>query len=353
MFVANEIYVLSMFDGSFSFRIRNWWHPVVSLLLGAVYLCIYYYRIPFLPALELTLYFLLLSALTATLGYYLNDITDLPDDLLVKKTRSPEHPGAFRISLTIILLLAGIAGIAGIACLLKLSFVPAVLLLFQLLLFILYSLPPLRLKRFWLPALAIDSLYNSSVFILLIITHISERYGMGMPDPLFLGFVLTLFLLKGVRNYTDHILNDRKSDTALGRKTLVAKTGISKAICMMQVIIVLETVLFIWVFWWVKTFIIWALAVFVCLYFIRVMFLPIIKKQYKRLNRYVLLIMNDFYEEWIPVAALLLLGVQDYRFIFLLLIHMFLFRNFINKLFEGGHFIFIQIKQLANKINQK
>jgi 4-hydroxybenzoate polyprenyltransferase/pyruvate-formate lyase-activating enzyme len=317
-------------------RVREWYAFLLPFLLGIGYVFSYYLQVGFESALVTSGLFLVTISATAGFGYLLNDLTDLKEDALSGKPNTARRLGVIPTLLILALFL--------LLALIPWMFLPRSVpnLLFygsEVFLLLIYSIPPLRLKRLPIPGIVNDALYNSTVPVFIIITTfiaLSGRHPEGITIPMALTFLWAF--LKGARNILLHQLNDRRNDRVAGANTFVLRYGplftlnlINRWLIPVESAFLAILVLFIsrfavgfyWVFLGFLVFAtlkirIWSIS-----------WMP--RRQFRFLFLYRL---NDFYEEWVPVALLIYLSASTPIFLILLALHLLLFPRVLIKLFR-------------------
>ena len=204
-------------------RTVDWWKPKAGNVLGIVYVAIYYAKLTF----EETWLYILPSLMTILgigfLAYLLNDWFDRKTDLLVNKKN----------------MIAGVAPLSVFGLFigsLIIAFVPwiwlpfdkfsCLLIVFELLLIVIYSMPPIRLKTKGVLGLVNDALYAYAVpavlafytFFLLI----KDSY-LGFPT----GIVSLFFwqFIVGIYNINIHQIEDVENDRRTNTNTVATKIG--------------------------------------------------------------------------------------------------------------------------------
>jgi 4-hydroxybenzoate polyprenyltransferase len=315
-------------------RLKDWKNYLIPFLLGFVFIPIYIYKTTFEQAIILILLFLITIIATASYGFLLNDIFDLKDDIKAGKTNfSKELTIRARIAyITIFLVIALVPWLF-----LPVSFFNFGLFILQLLLLALYSMPPFRLKRFVITSVITDALYNCVIMVFVIIFTIHKFNGIAINNEKVVLVVLFIALfLKGLRGILLHQLADRKNDRKADIKTFVTRYSpvatnniISEILLPLEFITVTVLIAFVskhipGLIWLYLGFVFY-IAFKYRLWNFR--WIPV--KNYLFYFRFTL---NDFYEGWIPLYALVLLTIRDILFILILVPYILLFPEFIRKL---------------------
>lgn len=209
------------------------------------------------------------------------------------------------------------------------------LLVAEVVLLTVYSVPPTRLKERGLVALPVDAAYAYAVPCLLTLATFTLLPGAATD----LGVVAvaggTWGLVVGLRSILFHQIDDRALDRAGGVATWAAQTTPARATRLTEFLVVIEVVLF---------------AVLVVVLYRRMPLLPVLVAitlgwrfvelhlfvGYEpadaddgagRVRRTAFSYLNDHYERWLPVLVVATLAARDGAFLWLLLAHALLFRN--------------------------
>ncbi|MDB5282355.1 MAG: Methyltransferase type 11 [Bacteroidota bacterium] len=271
-------------------------------------------------------------------AYLLNDWADIKKDAAASK---PNAMAALPVSARISLLL-----IFFVLALLPWFFFPynfqnICLLGFELLLFLLYAAPPFRLKEMPLAGILTDALYAHALPALLAaltffeIAEISHNNKIHLMVLLNLPFLVSLtgwqFFL-GIRNILLHQLQDIDNDLVSATRTFATRFG--------------KDITRKWlVYFALPAELIFLIAFFVCLsyysfifpaaYLLFAFYLFITKGNMAlSIRRFCYIFLDDFYMDWFPLAALVALMIVDWRFVFLFLGHVCLFRNILKQHFK-------------------
>lgn len=311
------------------FRIADWWNYLIPPILCFVYIGCLNNTLPFRESILPCIVMLVSSIITASFGFYINDLFDIKDDALAgKHNQIGQLNRAYRIPLLIILTLLSIAPwlLTDIDLHIK------ALLIAQYVFFIGYSAPPFRLKKNKIFALLLDSLYSGTLFyiIALLVTN-NNKY----VHP-YLVYVLLFCwgFSKGLRNILLHVILDKKNDEKADTKTLATHLPLYKILNFISYIIIpLEVTFFILLMWFLllnskaSLFIIIGYGCFLLYLLVKPLFL---KDKHGLITFYRL---NDFYEIVLPGLILLMLAYTiDYRYLIILAIHYILFPRVLLKL---------------------
>lgn len=309
-------------------RTRQWWQPKTGNILAAVYLAVFILNISF----EKTLIYILPTLVTilgiGLFGHLINDWADLSSDQKVGKknmlSKLSVSNKLFFLFLTIILAVSPWT-------ILPYDQYSLFLLGLEFLLFCLYALRPFRIKTRGFIALVFDSLY-AYVIPFLLMFHTFTLIGNGKPDIVIYLIIIFWQLCTGVYNILIHQIEDYENDLQTNTSTWVVTIGKVKARKFLLL-----------VFWSLMLFGFAVFIGFVSLniwhwYFILPALYLIIQfgnvfynkpfNAFVKSNLYAdLQKVNIHYHLFLPYWHLLILVFFDFKFIFLLGIHLILFFN--------------------------
>jgi len=339
------------------FRAEDWWVGKASLLVGLVYLFTIYFQIPF----ERFGIWACCSLITiigfASLGYLVNDYFDLEKDKLANKKNFLKHKSAVQqavyLSIALLLLFAP-------WYFLPYDFFTIALMLLQLLLYLLYSMPGIRLKERGISGLITDALYAHSIPALMA----AHTYTLISNKPLGITFIVLLFAWQfciGIRNILLHQLNDYNSDRISNTKTYICLNKSNEPGLLIQRLIVIEMSIlistFLFLFFGNRMFLIALVSILCSLLY---NFLKPIQKH--EVNYYP----NIIYEHILPLTFISILSLGDKRYLILFPMQLLLFSGkktstFISaipfkrfwfsiekKIHHAAHFLFSNLKLGSN-----
>lgn len=302
---------------------------MVPFLLCLCYLNVCYVRVPFILGISATFLFIVTISATTAFGYFLNDVTDRNEDKLAGKKNVTEGISLLKITLGHILLLF-LAIIPWFF--LPRSWTNLSLFGFQVLLLLIYSVPPIRLKKRPHIAVIIDALYNSVIPLLIIGSTFKLLASITIKNEiLILSFAIIWAFLKGLRGILLHQVKDRKNDKKAGITTFVIKYGPFWTINLINKrTLVVELILYVLIITYLSCISFPFLWVIIPLFFVYLFFffrlwedeLPGRKRE--AIFRY-LYIFNDLYEEWLPIVVLFYLPFLNPWYAVLLPLHLILF----------------------------
>lgn len=314
---------------SFPFRAATWWLHIVPPILSVVYLLALGLDIPFryLFSTDLALFTGAVIPFAAW-GYFLNDLTDIKSDAAAgKENFAAKIPFWGRIP--VLILLSGLSVLPWL-------FLPEnptvwIVLGAEALALVLYSVPPFRFKERGLAGLLCDMSYGHILPLLITVFVFLPPAILAKSQPWVL--ILTILLLwaffKGLRNIVVHQIEDRKKDAMAGVKTFVHNYGPLPALHMIHTFVLpMEFLIFT-----VLLIILAVQGLPLILFFAGFLLLTFFKfslwklPSLPRKQRWFkfLYFLNDFYEDWMPVALLLMLSFRESEFFILLGLHILLF----------------------------
>lgn len=324
-------FVLSFFT---KLRFGNPWKYKAPLLICWTYMMIFLTGIE--PKEALIAILMAYSTLfgIAALGYFINDWADIKTDKLAGK---PNKLGELNIQLKLLILLI----------LLGFAFVPwiwfpknqytYILLGSEIILFLLYSLPPFRLKEKGILGVLTDTLY---AYILPTLLASLTFYLIGLEDyPHMFYFLLAVsawLLVVGIRGILLHQIKDYQNDLNASVKTFVTKRGIEFAEKILGFLLPLELILLtgFFVFVFKEFYLLFPGFILYCIFQFALQAKSKEKITTKDFQKFTNRYYDGFYLDYFPVWILIQLCIYDYYYLPLLLLHMIFFRNFIKNIFS-------------------
>ncbi len=305
-------------------RLSLWWHHIVAPLLGVLYLLLLLGEAVPQEVLR-DLSWLTISILgTASLGYWINDWTDLEQDLLVGKKNATV--GYSLLQKTLILLALSITA-AGPWVFLPRSFLSFDLWMVLILTFILYSIPPFRLKEraFW--GALCDMSYGHLLPVWITIAVFQEAIHVQWQAPqLTAGLICLVLILKGLRNIIQHQLEDRKKDQQLDLHTFVEWLGPYRSAMLISfVILPLELFALSTLLWNLHPALVFFFLFFLLTYAWRIWSWKFYRSRSIRQIFRLWFVLNDYYEASFPLSVLLLLFIYDPQLVFIGGLHLLFF----------------------------
>ena len=202
-------------------RFHNWWNAKTPVLLTIFFAACFLAGVDVRTAAIHLLPVLVWLIAAAAFGHYVNDIFDLEDDIAAGKPNTTRrHPGW--VKLIISLGLAALAILPWALIEAHAAMIPMVIA--HLLIFLLYSSYPLRLKeRGWVGVLT-DSLYAHVLPGVIVLFAVPGVEGIDRASVLLISFVVWQ-TLSGVRNILNHQFDDHDNDLRSGTRTIATKRG--------------------------------------------------------------------------------------------------------------------------------
>lgn len=322
-------------------RARDWWSFKLPPLLAVAYLLLARPEpAPLFPAFAALALFLVSGVASAAFGHLVNDWTDLAVDARAgKRRRLASLPTSGRLAVT------GGALALAVAPWWALPPSPAARALFaaELLLFLAYSLPPLRLKERGAAGLVADALYGQALPMGIVVFLFPAVAGRAPLAAAPAAALLVWGMVKGLCDALAGQIEDRRADRRSGQHTFVLALGARPAHRLLVVFLLPAQLLAFAVAllalaplapWLPLT---WLLFLAATLYRIHGYW----RRPFARhLRGYAgVYLLNDFQERWLPLATLAAPLSTDVRFAPLALLHLALFRNGFGDLLAGARFL--------------
>lgn len=303
-------------------RAGDWRFSFVPFIIGCVYLWFYWFQLPFTGSTLLLLTFSLITTFGfAALGYFINEFFDRELDAKAGKIN--------RMSL-----LNPAQRLGLLVCILFATFLPWVylpsnevsflLISLEIALFLVYSLPIIRLKEKPFLSSFIDASY-AYVVPLVLSFYTYSIYAGKSPFSLFFVFFISAVFFIGFRNITIHHINDVFKDIKAGVVTLPQILGPAKTNVLIYTLIVLEIIAFslscVCISIEFPYVFVWCILYFVLLIY------SIYNLNF-RFDRYFCVnparhLTDKAYQIWFPIFLLVLLVTEDWRWVFVFIVHFF------------------------------
>lgn len=327
-------------------RFYTWWNFILPPILAFIYLFLLLLNIHWAEALIIAGLFLSWMIGAASFGYFINDLCDVTVDALAGKKNETDQLSILS-KIVIVTLSLGIALTPWVF--LSGSIFVFGLVIFHLILLVIYSAPPFRLKNNLYLGMICDILYSILIPLLIVMVTFSEIHE-NTPSLILSGTILFWAFLKGFRNILLHQLDDKKNDARAGHYTFVHKIGPLKALnCINLFILPSELMVFsflcVYLSFLIDYFFI-GFCIFLIFTFLKFSLWKIFTIRPRQFRLKFLYFLNDFYEEWLPLTALIFLALHKVEFLILLALHMLLFPQKIIKLFKDS--ITVQKNLLRN-----
>lgn len=304
------------------FRANEWWFGKAMLMMGLVYFFVLWFDISFSIFIQVVIPSLATIVGFAAFGYLVNDLFDRKADARANKKNTLQGKSPIYI--------ASLFGAALLFVFVPWLFLPSnkwiyILIGVELSLFLIYSIPPLRLKEKGLWGVGIDALYAHALPAIIA----GYTYVLIAKEEVAFEQFLILFLWQfsaGARNILMHQHDDKEADLIANTNTYIALEGIELKL-LVKPLLIFECFA--------------ALLLFGCLTNLNLVFGPIllafilatsfIAVIYAQRGLYSFLdsawrhYPNVFYEKWMPILLLILLSFSDAYFLIVLFIHSVLF----------------------------
>jgi hypothetical protein len=279
--------------------------------------------------------FLVLTIFVAAFGFLLNEWTDIKDDEIAKKNNALKYVSKLKIWIIFSFITAGIF--------LASLFVPwppytFLLLVLQLLLFILYSAPPFRLKKIRPAAMVLDALYSGTLFYIIAMLVGGQRTPDLLPPIL---LVFSWGFCRGLRNIIYHFIMDAEHDILLQKeRTFFFNTDFARKM-ILRVILPGEILLYFFLLYFFPhhTFFCVSYLLFIIyVYFRKDYTIPFLLKRKNEIQVQMITDINIYYEIIMPIVSLSLVIYYD-----ILLIPLFcLFLTFFPQAFKWIKHFYLQ-----------
>ncbi|MHA8067345.1 hypothetical protein V7S76_11795 [Aquirufa sp. ROCK2-A2] len=302
-------------------RANDWWEPKIVPLLVVGYMTVNHYNENILAHFVWLLFLILAIALGAVFVSILNDYTDLTYDLASQKSNRLAPFSPFKR--TLILLISFITSIS-ISYIFVDSILTLCFCLSTYLAFMLYSIPPFRLKNKGLLGVMADA-GGAHLFVsLFIVASMTDKMGQAF-DLFWLSMIGFWSFLYGLRGILWHQFLDRENDLSINHPTFAGKIQISSMKHAEKVIALMELGMLVIILITVGEILpLVALAV----YFILLI-------GYKKLNQEVILILtndknspiflSDYYQILLPFSLIISCSIENPICLILIPFHVLFF----------------------------
>lgn len=309
-------------------RLSDWRYSFLPLIIGWIYLFILLLKIQInLKALFIGLLFMISSCGFAALGFYINNFFDIDSDKISGKPNSLSK-------------ISGKAKIKTFLFIIMLVFIPFLwipsdytswrLIFLEIILFLIYSIPSIRLKEIWYGAGMIDAGYAYLIPFLLCYHTFSLLS--NKVNQINISSLCIVFFLSGYSNFLIHQISDLEYDRRSGIKTLPMVLGFNNSIQIVKLCIILEGFFFV-------NFFLFEAGNYTLGSIIGVLYLSyiIIATNFgtcvSKIHPY-----NHFYQIYLPLILLIFMVYEQYLVLLILIPHMLIFLpDFVQK--PVAHFI--------------
>ncbi|MCB9204937.1 MAG: UbiA family prenyltransferase [Flavobacteriales bacterium] len=208
------------------FRSSDWWGYKLPPLFGFAYLVIQLHGVPFNESWKLLILLFLWMIGAAGFGYYSNDVFDVHEDRIAGKENSASsHSWPFRI-----LILLALAFITLLPWFFSKRPVVLIMTLSHLILFLLYSMPPFRMKQLGALGVLTDAVYAHLLPTAIVVIAVWPIGLTPNVDHLLLGCALLVWqTVLGVRGIIEHQVMDFDVDQKAGSTNFAQRIGLTRA----------------------------------------------------------------------------------------------------------------------------
>lgn len=262
----------------------------------------------------------------AAIGYWINDFFDRKKDSRSNKPNIFNNTSSSNVSLFIV----GTISFALVPWIwLPSSKFVFYLLALEMLLFIMYAAPPLRLKeRGWL-GVFVDSIYASVLPAFILLLTIRQAIGEIEEITLWEIALYLLLFISGLRKILIHQIEDIDADNLSATPTLAVRYGAKRTNTIVtHVILPLEIFSFVLLVVALFQVSAWLSVILTGLFLLRLLFSPLgenILKYHPESSRFLNKILNGPQEVDLPLVVLGLLCMQDGWYFFILFFHVIIF----------------------------
>lgn len=303
-------------------RATEWWEYKFPPILIVPYFILYKTNLELLTAISIILFIIGTLIVGAIYVSILNDITDIEEDRAAgKKNNMAKYSKAkqfFFLSIPICLALL-------FCWFLQKNIYALTFYLLSYLSFTLYSLPPFRLKKRGILGLIADASGSQmlpSLFAATLMAHHSN-YQLSTIQILFIAIWSLCFGLRGI---LWHQFHDLENDIRSGLLTIVQRMGETSTKITGGIIITVELTSFLWLLHTIGNHYLYITLILYILYMLyrrKKTNLQIIIIKYTRPNFDI--IMNAFYQVFLPISILILISINRPEFLVLTVLHLLLF----------------------------
>lgn len=315
-------------------RFSNPWKYKAPLLISWTYAMTAVSEIdPLNSILHILLAYITLFGIAA-LGYFINDWADINSD---KKAGKHNKLGEYSLLVKILILLFLLVISFGPWFYLPLDKYSLILIAVEILLFVLYSLPPFRLKVRGFLGVICDALY---AYVVPSVLASYTFYLLGGATYLmfytFLSFLIQWLLCIGIRGILLHQLQDYSNDILSNTKTFTTMKGVDKVRNIIQIFLPIELIMMLVFFFVIFPSFYFLLPGYTIFFIVTYLILKRQKTKiiFSDLRLFSYKFYDDFYLDVLPILILAHLCMIDWRYCLILGTHLFLFRNIIKNLMK-------------------
>lgn len=310
-------------------RIKDWWYhilPPIFLFYNIGLLELDTISLPIKTIYLDYFFFFSLSIFTASFGFFVNEWTDIEDDFVANKKNALRNLSSLK---KIIILFCIIIGILGSIYNINWKYPLLLIYCVQILLFILYSISPFRLKRNKYLSIAFDALYSGTLFYVMAICFHNKH-----TDFKFIILLFSWAFIKGVRNIILHLINDKTHDNLINFDTIATSNDVIKIEKDLTIFLLPTEIILFFILLFYMPFNIFFISLF--FFFITYLFnrknyiIPFLIKRKVKINTHILREINLFYEAVLPITSMFFLVIKDIRMIFIFILTFILFPKTLN-----------------------
>lgn len=306
-------------------RAKDWRFSFIPQIFGNLYLWFILFNIPFSGSSILLLIMSLITSFGfAALGYFINEFFDKEDDTNAGKINR-------------LMLISGPKQFFLFCAILAFTFSPWLILPYnrnsiiligiQVLLFLVYAMPPLRFKKVPYLSLVTDALYAYTVpFVLSYYTYFLYANSNAI-NTLFVVSYGALLFVAGFRNIIIHYINDIFKDKKSGIITLPRILGVKSTNNLLKFLLYTETAIGLFVIYLIGLQDAWLRLLFLAVLYL--IYKAILQKRTLHddiiVNRPIRHIPDLYYQVYAPAIILLVLVIQNPIWILIAPIHIALF----------------------------
>lgn len=311
-------------------RIQNWWQFKIAPLIAIFFLGALSsgYNTPIQHLLVCLCCLLVWMFGTAGLGYFINDWADIEEDAKSGKANSVAAIApVLRLLITFLLTSVALSALYLVAGL-SIAFFLGLL---QILLFAVYSFPPIRLKRFVIGIIVLDSLYAHllpSLIVFMVATG-------GSKVPYWYTVLLVLWqAMAGVRNIVLHHIAARYIDRKAGSANITNTCAPKPMVQLINKVFYIPEVLTLLLFAHLVGL---SFGIALLLLFSLHWYVVLFKWGHRRhgFTHYnsTYLFLNNFYEQYLPVVSIIFAGaVLSHSYLLILIPFTLLFPAYLKTL---------------------
>ena len=295
-----------------AFRVKDWWWSKAALLMGMIYLFAAWYHISLVQFVPLSVLSLITISGFASMGYLFNDLFDIEKDAAAGKSNF--LAGKSPVFILLLFIVSSVFVFGPWWFLPKDNF-SYTLITAQIFLFIIYSVPPVRLKERGIAGIITDALYAHGLPPVLA----AYTFALAAQHPFHFSEIAMLFIWQttsGIRNILLHQFDDLEADKLSGSKNFVAGMEPVQFRMVFKLLIVAEVILSLAFFALLLTVNALFVICLVTIVALSVAAWMVYQASNKDLFADVVwrFFPNNVSEKWLPPAYLIILSAADFRF---------------------------------------